>query len=150
MRSSEPSTTTRLTIGTSLSFRLSQAIRSYEREPSVGHPRCESEWHAPQFRSPFVSLLPSPARQISPGGETPRGALPQHHSNDDRHWLVRRAARLFNISFSFIAMISLAIVCFKFGEEAKAGSLKVEVADHVDLSSLTSTIPRCHVRCPPA
>ncbi|KAH9038752.1 caspase domain-containing protein [Lactarius pseudohatsudake] len=74
------------------------------------------------------------------------GPLPRHHSNDDQHWLVRGAARLCNMTFSFIALISLAIVRFKIRLVRRRKQVQleveVEVLDRADLASLTSVIPR--------
>ncbi|KAI9438820.1 caspase domain-containing protein [Lactarius indigo] len=74
------------------------------------------------------------------------GLLPRYHSNDDLHWLVRGAARLCNMTFSFIALVSLAIVRFKIRLVKKRKQVQieveVEVLDRIDLSSLTSIIPR--------
>ncbi|KAH9164043.1 peptidase C14, caspase domain-containing protein [Lactarius sanguifluus] len=93
------------------------------------------------------SFLPQRAKSLQEKeAKHYEGPLPRHHSNDDQYWLVRGAARLCNMTFSFIALISLAIVRFKIRLVKKRKQVQleveVEVMDCVDLSSLTSIIPR--------
>ncbi|KAH9059170.1 caspase domain-containing protein [Lactarius vividus] len=95
------------------------------------------------------SFLPQRAKSLQEKeAKHYEGPLPRHHSNDDQRWLVRGAARLVNMTFSFIALISLAIVRFKIRlvRKRKQVQLEVEVEveamDYVDLSSVTSIVPR--------
>ncbi|KAH8989865.1 caspase domain-containing protein [Lactarius hatsudake] len=93
------------------------------------------------------SFLPQRAKSLQEKeAKHYEGPLPRHHSNDDQHWLVRGAARLCNMTFSFIALISLAIVRFKIRLVKKRKQVQleveVEVLDCVDLSSLTGVILR--------
>ena len=81
------------------------------------------------------------------------GPRPRHHSDDDvQYWLVRgNDTRLFRITFSFLATISLAIVRFKVrlvkSRKQFTVEVEVEVVDCVGRDALLSPI---YVPCSPS